>query len=233
MRKIRITNEKNRDATVGYQSPKPDLAPTLGLASEAVTFRRYLSSASPGLHDALAAVHGADYGRALVEGDPDVDIEVVGRTLGPTDNVFLDHEGNVLFAPPEIVEVLLAPDGSEQERREPVNTVGNVNETEPLRWTKMRFKRMELIRKFAIRRTIQIKHVDGLSYDFLYSMAKDLDQTGEVVHIGAGSKGRDALVFSDNGSPYRGFLEGRTDGLRYQLLLHLSSLELKVPKEVS
>ena len=36
MRKIRITNEKNRDATVGYQSPKPDLAPTLGLASEAV-----------------------------------------------------------------------------------------------------------------------------------------------------------------------------------------------------
>ncbi len=139
----------------------------------------------------------------------------------------------MLFAPPEFVEVLLAPDGSEQERREPVDTEGNVNEAMPLRWTKMRVKRGDLIRKFAFQRTIQIRHVDGLSYDFLYAMAKELDEADEVVHIGAGAKGRDALVFSDNGSPYRGFLEGRTKGPRYQLLLHLSSLELKVPKEAS
>jgi len=32
-----------------------------------------------------------------------------------------------------------------------------------------------------------------------------------------------------NGSPYRGFLEGRVDGERYILLLHLSNMELKMP----
>ena len=30
-----------------------------------------------------------------------------------------------------------------------------------------------------------------------------------------------------NGTPYRGFLEGRVDGDKYLLLLHLTNLELK------
>jgi hypothetical protein len=30
--------------------------------------------------------------------------------------------------------------------------------------------------------------------------------------------------------PYRGFLEGRTRGDTYRLVLHLSNLELKAPK---
>jgi hypothetical protein len=30
-----------------------------------------------------------------------------------------------------------------------------------------------------------------------------------------------------NGIPYRGFLEGRIDGEKYQLLLYLSNMELK------
>jgi hypothetical protein len=32
-----------------------------------------------------------------------------------------------------------------------------------------------------------------------------------------------------NGTPYRGFLEGRIDGENYILLLHLSNMELKLP----
>ena len=44
-----------------------------------------------------------------------------------------------------------------------------------------------------------------------------------------GSKGRDPLIFQENGSPYRGFLEGRVDGQKYKLLLHLSNLELRAP----
>jgi hypothetical protein len=39
------------------------------------------------------------------------------------------------------------------------------------------------------------------------------------------------LIFHSNGSPYRGFLDGRVDGEKYQLLLRLSNLELKRPKE--
>jgi len=35
-------------------------------------------------------------------------------------------------------------------------------------------------------------------------------------------------VFSQGGEPYRGFLEGRIDGDRYCLILHLTNLEVKV-----
>jgi len=47
--------------------------------------------------------------------------------------------------------------------------------------------------------------------------------------LGAGESGKDPLVMQMNGSPYRGFLEGRVDGERYILLLHLSNMELKMP----
>ena len=231
MRKIRITNEKSRDATVGFTSPKAAPAPQMGQIGQSITFKRYLAAAADGLHANLAAKYGEDYANHLIESDAEVNIEVVGKGIGSTDNVFLDHEGKVLFSPPEVIEVVLNPDGSEKERRSPVNSVGNINEELPLRWTKMRLKRADLVRKFAFKRTIQLKHVDGLSYDFLYAMAKDLHDADEAVYIGAGAKGRDALIFQDNGSPYRGFLEGRIDGDKYQLLLHLSSLELKTPKE--
>ncbi len=51
--------------------------------------------------------------------------------------------------------------------------------------------------------------------------------------MGAGTKGKDPLVFQTNGTPYRGFLEGRVDGAKYQLLLHLSNMELKRPGDDS
>lgn len=36
-------------------------------------------------------------------------------------------------------------------------------------------------------------------------------------------------MLQENGSPYRGFLEGRVDGERFALLMHLSHMELKRP----
>ncbi len=48
--------------------------------------------------------------------------------------------------------------------------------------------------------------------------------------IGSGDKGVGPLIFQVNGKPFRGFLDGRVDGERYQLLLHLSDLEYKVPE---
>ena len=78
-------------------------------------------------------------------------------------------------------------------------------------------------------RTIQIAHSDGLTYDYLYGIASELAESGEMVLMGGGPKGKDPLVFQTNGTPYRGFLEGRVDGKRYQLLLHLSNMELKRP----
>ena len=92
---------------------------------------------------------------------------------------------------------------------------------------KNRLKRQDAIRRFVFGRTMQLVHVDGLTYDYLHGLAKKLDDAGELVVLGAGASGKDPLVFQVNGVPWRGFLEGRVDGKRYQLLLRLSNLELK------
>ena len=44
-----------------------------------------------------------------------------------------------------------------------------------------------------------------------------------------GDGGKGPLVMQSNGSPYRGFLDGRVQGDTYVLLMHLSSMELKKP----
>ena len=94
--------------------------------------------------------------------------------------------------------------------------------------------RTELVRRFVIKRTLQVRHDSGITYDYLYKMAKELDEADAVVLLGAGEKGREPLRFAQNGSPYQAFLEGRVDGPRYKLLMHLSDMELKpLPKKPS
>jgi hypothetical protein len=45
--------------------------------------------------------------------------------------------------------------------------------------------------------------------------------------MGAGQSGKEPLVMSDGGKPYRAFLEGRIKGDKYCLILHLADQELK------
>ena len=113
----------------------------------------------------------------------------------------------------------------------PQDVPANVNESSPVTWTGRKMPKAEVVHLFAFRRTLQVRHVDGLTFDFLYGMAKELADADEVVLIGAGAGGKKPLVFQTNGTPCRGFLEGRVDGDRYKLLLHLSNMELKLPEE--
>ena len=151
----------------------------------------------------------------------------MGRRITTTHTVYLSGAGDVLHAPPEVVELLLDPFGEERERRTPTELEANVNDAMPIRWRRRRMPRTELVRRFVIKRTLQVHHDSGITYDYLYKMAKELDEADAVVLLGAGEKGRDPLRFAQNGSPYQAFLEGRVDGPRYKLLMHLSDMELK------
>lgn len=235
LRNIHLTNAAGRDATVVFEGLKPVAPPTPGYPGKEVRFFRYLAAAEEGLHARLAAAHGEDYGQALVDGDPEIDIEQVGRRIGRTDTVYLSAEGDVLYAPPSVVEIVLDPHGEEKARREPEDVEANVNDESPVRWTGRKLPIAQVVRRFAIRRTIQIRHVDGLTYDYLFAMAQELAEDGKMVMLGSGDGGKKPLVFQTNGTPYRGFLEGRVDGEKYMLLLHLSNMELKrpAPKEAS
>ncbi|MCB9524902.1 MAG: hypothetical protein H6702_16200 [Myxococcales bacterium] len=231
IRKIHVSNATGRDATVAFTGLKSAPGTRPGLPGQAIDFVRYLAAGEDGLHERLAAAHGEDYAQALVDGDPEVDLELVGQKLERTDRIFLSSTGDVLYAPPAMVEIVTGPDGEERERRAPVDTESNVNEERPVRWTGRKLPRAQVVRRFAMARTVQLRHVDGLTYDYLFAMAQELAGEGAMVMLGAGDKGREPLVFATNGTPYRGFLEGRVDGAKYMLLLHLSNMELKRPEQ--
>jgi hypothetical protein len=224
-------NSEKRDARVAMAGVTYKPSHKMGLVDSSVRFMKYLAAGEMMRHEDLVEKFGDDYGPALVDGDPEIDFERVGRELGKTETVYLSADGEVRYAPPSIVEVIMSPEGEELERREPKDVAANVDDEIPVAWTGKKFNKSDAVRKFAFSRTVQLSHVDGLTYDFLFKMAQELHNENKMVLVGGGSKGKSPLVFQVNGSQYRGFLEGRVNGEQYKLLLHLSNLELKIPEE--
>ncbi len=226
---LHLANEKGRNAFVTLAAVKAAAAPRLSLPGEAVTFRRYLACTESGTHAALSARWGDNYATHLVEGDPEVDLEQVGQFIEQTQTVYLDPDGQVLTVEPSLIEVLTHPDGSERERRQPQESDANIASALPVRWTGKRIALAEAVRKFSFKRRLQLRHSDGLTYEFLHAMAKELGEPRSVMLLGTGDKGTGPLVFQANGRPYRGFLEGQVQGTSYRLTLLLSDMELKRP----
>ena len=230
MRRIHLMNKDSRDATIAIDSLKYDKPFEMGVPKKVLNFRRYLSATEANLNHNLTEQYGDNYASHLIEGDPEIDLEKIGQFISGTDVVYLGSQGEILYAPPKTIEVIISPNGEEKERRDPENIPANVDDELPVRWTGKKMPKASVAVNFAFKRTIQVRHVDGLTYDYLYEMAKELHDESVMVLIGAGQTGKDPLIFQANGMPYRGFLEGRVDGKKYQLLLHLSNMELKKVK---
>lgn len=233
LRRIHISNAQQRNAVIVASSAKAAQGPVLGVNGEVATFRRFIAAGSGRLDEDLRSEHGDDYATELVSGDIEVDFDNVGRFIEGTQSVLLSCDGEPLFSAPRVMEITFNPEGEETERREPVEVASTVNDAIPLRWTGKKMPKSEVVRNFAFRRSLQLQHVDGVTFDFLFSMAKELSDEDSMVLLGAGSSGKDPIVMQVNGSPYRGFLEGRVAGDKYLLLLHLSNMELKKPTVIS
>jgi hypothetical protein len=230
---IHLANAKGRDAYVALATLKAQAAPKLSLPGDPVTFRRYVTCTESGTNVALVASYGDNYANQLVEGDPEVDIEQVGQFIEQLQTVYLDQDGQVLTVEPNLIEVLTNPDGSERERRAPQEMDSNTDSALPVRWTGKLIDLNEAVHKFSFKRRMQLRHSDGLTYEFLFSMAKELGESQKVMLLGTGEKGTGPLIFQANGRPYRGFLEGRVQGTSYQLTLLLSDMELKRPASLA
>lgn len=227
--RIHISNASARNATVVAVGVKSKLESIPAKDGSPVSFRRYIAAGEKTLHLDLVEKYGENYSKQLIESDPEIDLETVGRAIEGTTSVLMDKTGNPLYCAPEIYEIIYGVDGSEVERRTPVDIAPNVNEEVPIKWTGRLIPRAELVRKFAIKRSMQIKHADGVTFDFLHAIAKELEEKDSVMLLASGADGKSPLILQTNGTPYRGFLEGRTKGDGFILLLHLSNMELKRP----
>jgi len=162
----------------------------------------------------------------LVEGDPEIDFDYTGKISTATKTIYVDESGriahNVWFQ-----DIIFGPDGEERERKPRESIPANIKTDWPLRWTKKLIPIETAVRRFVFTKIYQLRHVNGLTFDFLYQMADRLEEKNAVVMIGAGPDGKEPLRFSRGGLPYRAFLRGRTMGEGYLLTMHLSQLELK------
>lgn len=229
MRAINISNEKSRNAQVGFEITRRKSAVSMvrpdGLGFENVRLLKSTAGTTP---ESLLERFGSAEGlaAAILDGDPEIDTEKVGMRLSGVKKIFLDGKGDIAYRI-STEEVVYTPQGEEKEVRQCTVAESNVNTDIPLRWTGKLIPKSKALRMFVFTRKYQIKHVNGLTYDFLYDMARQLEEKKSMMLVGAGPKGVGPLVLSNGGTSYRAFLEGRTEGDRYCLILHLTNLELK------
>lgn len=230
MRIINISNDKRRDAQVVFDAKfTPRTTRTVLQNGEEKTNVKLLKSTHEQEEAALQEKYGddlKDIAQALIDSDDDFDPEWTGMYLDRTHKVYVDKDYNIAYSI-NLYQVIHNPDGTEKERHDLNKVPSNVNSQVPLKWTGKTFPKKEAIRRFVFTRKYQIRHINGVTFDFLYNMAQELEKNDTVVLVGAGSKGTDPILLSRGGEPYRGFLEGRTEKDRYSLILHLSDIELK------
>ncbi len=235
MAELSIANSAGRDAVVNLDSVQSRLKVRWVDAQnrQAGNIRIIKSTVDHDVAAITQRVGGLDkVAQALIDGDPEVDMEMTGGFLKDTSRVFIDKDQKIVHRVQQF-EIIHNPDGSERDRRPRAVAPQNVTEDSPLRWSGKMIKKDEACRKFVFSGKMQLMHINGLTYDFLHGMAKELEEKDSLMLLGAGPKSNQPLILRRGGTPYRGFLEGRTEGDKYCLLLHLSNLELKVPTESS
>ncbi len=232
MAEINLTDERGRDAVVNAESATITTDHRwIDEEEQQVGTRKILRCTMEKEESTLIEEAGGldEFAEALIAGDPELDVESFGRFLSETSRIYVDQDHEIVHHIKHW-EVIHNPDGSERERRPKEQQEPNVASETPLKWTGKLLKKTEVYKKFVFSGKMQIQHVNGLTYDFLYSMAKDLVDAESMMLLGGGSKGVEPLIFRRGGLSYRGFLEGRVEGDKYALILHLSNMELKSPK---
>lgn len=228
---INISNPKNRDAVVAAEAlnPKRQLR-YIDPKGRPVTTRKLLKTDVT--HDLPQLLKKSKKLEAvadtLVKGDPEIDIEQFGMFLTDMSRVYVTKKGIIHLV--EEIEVIYNPDGTVRERRPRKKEPQNMNGEFPMRWTGKFIKKDEAAHRFVFTNKKQLVHVNGLTFDFLYEMAKELDEKDSLLLVRGGEKGNEPLVMNRGGKPYNAFLEGRVKDDAYCLILHLSNMELKKPK---
>ena len=232
MPEINISNSSGRDAVIATTSvASHKQIRWVDAQSRQSNAVRFIKSTMDHELDCLMAASGdlAAVSTALINGDPEIDFDNAGRLLRETARVYIGKNRQIVHNV-RFWEVVCNADGSVRERRPRKLADTNLAGELPLRWSGVFIPREQAIRKFVFSGKMQLLHINGLTYDFLYAMAKELQERNALMLLGAGPKSNQPLILRRGGTPYRGFLEGRIQDDKYYLVLHFSNLELRVPK---
>jgi len=227
MREIHLTNSQKVDAKLGFVA-KPTHKKTKQVLKNGddKDNNLILRSTIETSIKALTKKYGEDLSEHLINGDPEIDIEKVGIKLSNLNRIYVDKDDNILFRVKRM-EISKNVEGEEVSRKIYESKLSNINLDIPIKWSNKFMPKKLAIKKFVFSKHYQIHHVNGLTFDFLYNMAKELDEKNALMYIGTGKKGKNKLIMTTGGIEYSGFLEGRVKGESYLLILHLTNLQLK------
>lgn len=231
---INISNPKGRDAVVALEAlnPKREMRFTDDKGRPVSTRKLLKTDTSHDLPEILGKSKSLEsLADQLVKGDPEIDMESFGMFLTDMSRVYVTKKGIIHLV--EEIEVIYNADDTVRERRPRKKEQQNMNAEFPMRWTGKFIKKDEAAHRFVFTNKKQLVHINGLTFDFLFEMAKDLDERNSLLLVRGGEKGNEPLVMNRGGKPYNAFLEGRVKGDAYCLILHLSNMELKKPKRLS
>ncbi len=227
---INISNQKHRDAVVAFEAvvPKREVA-FVDPKGKPVHTQKLLKTDIE--HD-LTAIQKKKkdlnaVAKAIIKDDPEIDMEQFGMFLTDTSRVYVSKKGIIHLV--EEFEVIKTADGDIRERRPRQKQPQNINTDIPLRWSGKFIKKEEAAHRFIFTHKRQLIHVNGLTYDFLYEMAKDLHERDSLMLLRGGEKGDQPIILTRGARPYNAFLEGHVKGDSYCLILQLSNMELKRP----
>ena len=229
MRYIRLTDNKNRDAKIHVVSPRKSNTGTYrnSLGEEVKSYRFINDTESHNPQNLLNLYDDKEVlVDELIKGDPEIDLEKVGRLIDQASLVWIANNGKVMYSA-KMMEMVYTPEGEIKSSEQFENQEPTVTEDIALPWTGKLMPIPMVISKFVLLRKLQICHLDGLTFDFLYDIAKELHEKRSMLFLGGGPTGKQPLIFQRNGTPFRGFLEGRIKDGSYLLVIHLSNLELK------
>jgi len=228
---INIANPKNRDAVVAAEAlnPKREVRFTDPKGRPVMTRKLLKTDVTHDLPELLKKNKKLEkIADELVKGDPEIDIESFGSFLTDMSRVYVSKKGIIHLV--EEIEVTYNADETLRKREPRKKEPQNMNGEFPMRWTGKFIKKEEAAHRFVFTNKKQLVHVNGLTFDFLYDMAKDLDERNALLLLRGGPKGDQPLIMNRGGKPYNAFLEGRVKGDSYLLIMHLSNMELKRPK---
>jgi hypothetical protein len=228
-RQINLADTKGRNAVVIFKSyTKKPLVKTVTPKGDETQTVRVLKSVVQNSYEYLHKINGGDeaVAQALITADPEFDVSMTGLFVSQTSKVYINSDLKPVFQIQKI-EAVYSPDGSLKEERTPKETIANILTEYPIKPAGKLLSKKDIYNKFVFSKKYQLTHINGLTYDFLFEIAKDLQEKESMIMLGGGVKGNEPLVFQDGGRTYRAFLEGRVKDKSYILLIHLSNLELK------
>tara|TARA_X000000950_G_scaffold92235_1_gene116112 strand:+ start:1396 stop:2139 length:744 start_codon:yes stop_codon:yes gene_type:complete len=241
IRYIKLANQKKRDAEVTFKSLNPKGKIKMVMETgEKVINKRVVKGTSKHTSETLLSNYdekpqeGVDFqmqlaGRLsneLINSDPEIDINLYGKYIQNVSRVYINEDQKPVFRVKK-VEKIFSPKAELKQEREPKYNESNIADQSIVNWTGKMMPKSKVYNKLVFNKKYQLKHVNGLTYDFLFEMAKELSDKDSLMMLGAGKSGKEPLVMNDGGKPYRAFLEGRVKGEKYCLVLHLTDQELK------